>query len=249
MYDLGLVSISFRNHSPEEILCAMKKAGLSVIEWGSDVHAKPQDEDQLGKIVALQKKYGISCCSYGSYFRLGVTPLEELEDYIKAAKLLGTDIIRIWSSDKGSAEFTESESKALFEEGRRAARIARKHGVTLCMECHNGTYTDTLPSALRLMREVGSEHFKMYWQPNQFRTKEQNEQYAAAIAQYVEIVHVFNWEGKEQYPLSQGVELWRQYLAKLKLHKPLLLEFMPDDRIETLSAEADALRRIATEEN
>ena len=36
---LGLVSVSFRGHTPREILEEMKKVGLSCIEWGSDVHA------------------------------------------------------------------------------------------------------------------------------------------------------------------------------------------------------------------
>ena len=70
-YNLGLCSVSFRKHTPEEILRAMKDAGLSVIEWGSDVHCPPEKAEELAK---LQKQYGIACCSYGTYFRLGVTP-------------------------------------------------------------------------------------------------------------------------------------------------------------------------------
>ena len=44
-YTYGLVSVSFRKKPPEEILSAMKGAGLSVIEWGGDVHA-PSDDIQ-----------------------------------------------------------------------------------------------------------------------------------------------------------------------------------------------------------
>lgn len=245
MYDLGLVSISFRKYSPEEILKAMQKAGLKVIEWGSDVHAPCTDTENLEKLVKMQESYDIKCCSYGTYFRLGVTPIEELEGYIKAAKILGTDILRLWCSDKGSAEFTEEEKKALFEEGRLAAAIAEKYGVKLCMECHNWTYTDTLATALELMEAVNSPKFKMYWQPNQFKTDEENFEYAKKIAKYVEIIHTFNWKGKERFPLADGIELWKKYLGKLNINKPLLLEFMPDDKIESLETEANALRKIA----
>lgn len=244
MYSLGLVSISFRKWSVEEILEAMKNADLKVVEWGSDVHAPCNDTENLKKIVALQAEYGIKCCSYGTYFRLGVTPIEELEGYIKAAKILGTDILRLWCSDKGSAEFTEEEKQALFEEGRRAAKIAEKHNVKLCMECHNWTYTDTLATALELMATVSSPNFKMYWQPNQFKTDEENFEYAEQIAKYVEIVHAFNWKGKERFPLADGVDLWKKYLERLNINKPLLLEFMPDNEIESLKTEADALRKI-----
>ena len=70
-FQAGLVSVSFRDHSPEEILFAMQQARLTCIEWGSDVHAPCADGKALDKLVSLQKKYGITCCSYGTYFRLG----------------------------------------------------------------------------------------------------------------------------------------------------------------------------------
>ncbi|MGI6280439.1 MAG: sugar phosphate isomerase/epimerase family protein, partial [Acutalibacteraceae bacterium] len=202
------------------------------------------NEENLKMLLKLQTENGIKCCSYGTYFRLGVTPLEELQSYINAAKILGTDILRLWCSDKGSAEFTNAEKQALFAECQKAAKIAEKHNVKICMECHNWTYTDTLASAIELLKAVSSPNFRMYWQPNQLRSLEENLEYAEKISPYVEIVHVFNWKGKEKLPLADGVDTWRQYLESLKIQKPLLLEFMPDGNIETLKREADALREI-----
>ena len=103
-YKLGLVSVSFRALSPERTLSAVKQSGLSCIEWGSDVHAPKDDIKGLEDIARLQKEYGIVCSSYGTYFRLGVIPVKELEDYIKAAGILGTDILRLWCGNKGSQE-------------------------------------------------------------------------------------------------------------------------------------------------
>ena len=48
--NLGLCSISFRKHTPEEILRAMKEVGLSVIEWGSDVHCSPEKAEELAAL-------------------------------------------------------------------------------------------------------------------------------------------------------------------------------------------------------
>ena len=73
---IGVVSVSFRDKSEEEILSAARAAGLSFIEWGSDVHAPCNDIEKLKRISELQGAYGISCSSYGTYFRLGVTPVE-----------------------------------------------------------------------------------------------------------------------------------------------------------------------------
>lgn len=129
-------------------------------------------------------------------------------------------------------------------ECRKATVIAEKHNAKLCMECHNGTYTDTLPAALELMNAVNSPNFRMYWQPNQFKSLEDNLLYAKKISSYVEIVHVFNWKDKNKFSLSESIDIWRQYLVSLQIEKPLLLEFMPDGNIETLIREATMLKEI-----
>ena len=242
-YNLGLCSVSFRKHTPEEILRAMKDAGLSVIEWGSDVHCPPEKAEELAK---LQKQYGIACCSYGTYFRLGVTPICGLGQYIKAAKALGADVLRLWCGNKNSEDYTESEKKALFSACKASAEIAEEEGVTLCMECHNNTYTNTKESALELIQAVNSPAFRMYWQPSQFRSEEENIEYANLIAKHTVNIHVFNWKEKETYPLSEAKDIWRAYLSCFGGGRTLLLEFMPDGKLETLKAEAAALKEIVT---
>lgn len=240
-YKTGLVSISFRKHSPEEILDAMKSAGLTHIEWGSDVHCPPQKADD---VATLTNKYGIICSSYGTYFKIGVTPTEDIYDYINAAKTLGTSILRLWCGNKNSQDYSQSEKQELFSECKRLEKIARANGVILCMECHNKTYTNSIQSALELMKEINSPHFQMYWQPNQFKSEKENLEYASEIAKYTHVIHVFNWEGNEKYPLCDAVGLWKKYLEKFDKSQPLLLEFMPDGNIESLKTEADALKEI-----
>ena len=241
----GLVSVSFRRESPEQILKSMRGCGLSHIEWGSDIHAPQNCPEKLQEIAALQAEFGIKCCAYGTYFRIGVTPAEELETYISAAKILGTDILRLWCGDKGSQEYTDAEKETLFATCRALAEIAEKYDVTLCLECHNNTFTDRAEAALSLMQAVGSTHFKMYWQPNQYCAEEENLQYAAAIAPYTVNIHVFNWKQNERFPLSQAKTCWQGYLRQFDRSQILLLEFMPDDQLDSLPAEANALKEIA----
>lgn len=242
-HPLGLVSISFRPHSPEDILDAMKRAGLTHIEWGSDVHAPAKDLARVKAIAELTKASGMTVSSYGTYFRLGVTPLSELPDYIAAAKLLGTDILRLWCGSKSGESMTDAEREALIEECRAAARMAEMTEVVLCMECHRATFTERTEDSLYLMQAVSSPAFRMYYQPHQWKTVEENLRMAKALAPYTEVIHVFEWKGSDRFPLSDGIEVWRTYLSAFD-GQPLLLEFMPDDRIESLCAEADALRRI-----
>lgn len=242
---LGLVSISFRKESPEAILRAAANAGLSCIEWGSDVHAPCSDPARIQQIVQLQNQCGITCSSYGTYFRLGETPIDELPSYINAAKLLGADILRLWCGSKRADNCTAEEKDYLFSQCRQASAMAEAAGVTLCMECHIRSYTETVDGALELMEAVNSPAFQMYWQPNQFRTVEENIRYAQALQAYITHIHVFQWKGKERFPLETGIDEWRRYLEALPGQRTLLLEFMPDDQIDSLVIEANALRRIA----
>ena len=244
MYQLGLVSVSFRPESPEAVIKAAKENGLSCIEWGSDVHAPCQDEARLREIVNLQEQYGITCCSYGTYFRLGINPIEELPAHIRAAKILGADVLRLWAGKQSPWDFTETEKEKLFADSKAAAKLAEDAGVKLCLECHMKTYTETAASALELLQAVDSPAFQMYWQPNQRRSVEDNAENARELKDYVNHILVFQWKGKDRFSLETGIAAWKTYLRQLPGDHALLLEFMPDDRLESLPAEAAALRNL-----
>lgn len=243
-YRLGLVSVSFRQHTPKEILEAIKKSGLTCIEWGSDVHAPCHDTVRLKEIAELQKEYGIICSSYGTYFRLGETPIAELKGYMQAAKILGTNILRLWCGGKSGKVMTDTQRNDLFGVCQKAAKIAENNGMILCMECHKGTFTENPDDAVWLMEMVNSSHFRMYWQPFQWQNLEENIINATKIANYAEHIHVFNWCGKEKLPLAEAIADWQSYLKQFSKPRTLLLEFMPDNKISTLPREAESLRTI-----
>lgn len=244
MFEAGLTSVSFRELSPKDIISLMKQTGLKNIEWGSDIHCPPNDKDNLAKTAQMQAENGIKCCSYGSYFRLGDTPLDILPNYISAAKALGTSIIRTWCGTKGSADYTQDEKTELFANCKSAAQIAMQNGVTFCMECHQYTFTDDKNAAFELMQAVNSPNFRMYWQPNQDKLFEENMEYATLIAPYVTNIHVFNWQGESKYPLKLAQQTWQKYLTAFSGDHKLLLEFMPDGKPESLQEEATALMNI-----
>lgn len=246
-YRLGLVSVSFRPYTPEDILKAMTKAGLNYIEWGGDVHAPAGDMEKVGQLPALQKEYGVACSSYGSYFRIGVSAFDELPYVVEAAKKLGTNIIRLWAGNEGSAAYTRQKKEDFFSECRKIAQFGAQNDVIFCLECHNWTYTDTKETALELMKAVDSPNFRMYWQPNQFKSVEENIAYAKLLSPYTEHIHVFNWKGEQKMPLCEAVDVWKRYLSAFDTDKTLLLEFMPDGDIQSLEKEAAALYKIIEE--
>jgi sugar phosphate isomerase/epimerase len=225
----------------------MNEAGLTVIEWGSDVHAPYGDTEGLKQLALMQDEYGIECSSYGTYFRLGEAPISELEGYINAAKILGTDVLRLWCGGKKGSEMTDNEKNELLSVCFEAEAIAKKHNVILCMECHRKTFTEDPDDAVWLMEKINSPHFRMYWQPFQWQSDSENLKNAEKIAPYAEHIHVFNWKGDSMLPLGDAVSEWRGYLSNFSLPRTLLLEFMPKGSIDELKGEAQALKTIVGE--
>ncbi len=246
MYKLGLVSISFRSLTVDQIIDLTKEAGLEAIEWGSDVHAPCDDVENLKRIVEKQAEKGLCCSSYGTYFTLGVDDIEGLKKYILAAKVLQTRILRLWCGRKDYQHWTDEEKTHLIGQAKLAAKMAEEADVILCMECHGGTFVNCVEGALDLMESVDSPHFKMYWQPSSFQDLSVNCEYAERIASYVTHLHVFYWQGRVRYSLAEGVNEWRKYLSYFDTDRTLLLEFVPDDKPESLKTEAEALRHLVS---
>ena len=249
MFKCGVVSVSFRQLSVDEVIRYTKEAGLDQIEWGGDVHAPYNDPERIAYIAKAQAAAGISCPSYGTYFKLGVDDTELLHGYAEAARALGTKILRLWCGNKNYTDLTPEEREFMISECKKAARIAEEEGVILCMECHQKSFTNVLEGALDLMRSVNSPAFRMYWQPSTTAPVEDNIKYARGIKDYVDTIHVFYYkDGKKAY-LKDGAEEWKRYLSEFENDKKLLLEFMPDGSPDSLRGEAAALTAIAAEFN
>ena len=250
MWIPGLVSISFRNESPKTIIDASKAAGLQAIEWGGDVHVPVGDLGTARQVGMATREAGLAVAAYGSYYRLGTaaSPAAAFAPVLDTAQSLGAATIRIWAGTSGSAEASQAARDAWAAEARLLAGMADKAGVTLTLECHNGTLTDRWESALAFLRQVNHPHLRMYWQPNQFEDSAYNQRAAQELAPYTQHVHVFQWDAQRRYPLVQGREEWRIYLDILtrawkgdgRKHG-LLLEFMHDDRLASLPETADEL--------
>ena len=242
MFYSGLLSVSFRGKSAEQIVKEAKENGLKFIEWGSDVHVPIRDDERLQEVVALQKEYGISCCSYGTYFYLGEDSLEDLPEYIRNAKALGTDILRLWAGKKNPDLYTEEEKQAFFQECRKAAKIAEEANVTLCLECHNHTYTENKDSALEIMEAVNSPAFKMYWQPGTDKSIEDNIEYLRLIKKWIVHIHVYHWENQKPVPLENGRQHWLTYMKEFDDDRYFLMEFMPDSAPDRLAIQTATLQ-------
>ncbi len=247
MFETGLVSISFRDNSPEKIILEVSRAGLGGIEWGGDVHVPPQNIKKAQLVGKQTRDAGLKVMAYGSYYNLGCSSVgvNEFQAVLETAQALGAPVVRIWAGNKGSLETSAELRKSLQREALMIADMAENYGIDIVLECHNNTLTDHWKSALDFIRAVNHPRLKMYWQPNQHQNVEYNQLAAAELALYTMSIHVFHWDAEKRYPLEKGTDVWRTYLKPFILtgkNYGLLLEFMHDDKIESLYKTAKTLR-------
>jgi len=246
MLKTGLVSVSFRNESPKTIISATSRAGLSGIEWGGDIHVPPTDLNNARHINRMTTDEGLLIHAYGSYYRLGShsPPYDEFKRTIETACELEAPTIRIWAGATGSVETLPKLRTSMTEEAQLLGELAEGYGINIALECHNDTLTDDWRASLDFIKTVNHPRIKMYWQPNQKHDKTYNLQAATELANHTVNVHVFHWDTQKRYPLASGSDIWLKYIdifKKTGQEHVFMLEFMHDNRLETLQSTAETL--------
>lgn len=227
----GLVSVTFRQLTVREIVALVERAGLAAVEWGGDVHVP--DVAAAGRTAARCADAGIEVAAFGSYYRAGAG--ESFDDVLATAVALGAPRIRVWAGRLGSAE--EPDRRGVVADLARVAALAESAGVTICLEYHANTLTDTLESTVDLLAEVPA--VRPYWQPPIGVSA------ADALAQVRALrpvtAHVFSWSGTgERLPLAAGEALWRPILSTMD-DGYALLEFVADDDPAAFTRDAATL--------
>ncbi len=244
----GLVSITFRNRSPEQVIDLCREHALHGIEWGGDIHVPHGDEQVAERVGRLTRDAGLTVQAYGSYYRLGVSRQEGLEfqSVLASALALGAPVIRVWAGRHGSFDATPDQRRAVVADVMECADLAATQNVVLAYELHSQTLTDTTASALALLNETRHPAIRTLWQPYNGARQEDAEASLEALLPWLQHLHVFHWwpTSAERLPLSEGEERWLNYLSLVKaagLTCPLLLEFVKDDNVDQLRDDAATL--------
>lgn len=226
----GLVSVTFRQLSPAEIVALVVDAELAAISWGGDVHVPESALRTARDVAARCADNGIAIESYGSYYRAE----GDFGPVLATALALGAPRIRVWAGSSAHAD-----RATVVENLRAAAALARGEGVEIAVEHHANTLTETLDSALALYEEV--PELAAYWQPPIGSTV--GEALSAVPALDPVAVHVFSWaDDGTRLPLAAREDLWRPVLAGLPGDRHALLEFVRDDSPTAFREDAATLR-------
>lgn len=240
----SLLSVTFRKKTVEEIVDLAARGGVDAIEWGSDVHIPPTDQENAKRALALCKEKGLEVSAYGTYYKCDGT---DFAPYLEVAKILQTRVIRVWAGGLGSRECPAETRSAIVECLKKAVEMASGTGCVIAVEYHPNTLTDTLESTLRLLQEVPGLY--TYWQYILALSVEENLSHIEALGEKVQNIHAYYYEDKQQSSMEAGTQTWKTYLTKAKQCTQagyVGLEFVRGGTAEQFLEDAEALKKIVS---
>jgi sugar phosphate isomerase/epimerase len=244
----GLVSVTFRDRSPKEILNEMHSARLDAIEWGGDVHVPAGKPGLAREVQGMTQEKGIWIAADGSYFRLGQQM--DLEPWLETAAALGAPTMRIWAGSHGSRQVAPDERPAMIAELRALCERAAQYHLTISLEYHEATLTDDPVSTQRLLAEVGHAGLRSYWQiPKRACTTAELQDEFRAVRPWLSHVHIFNRDPNSGgwTTLHDATRLWTTLLAELSGDAgshAVMIEFVREGSIAAFREDSAALRAI-----
>lgn len=249
----GLVTVTFRQLSPENIVAVAKSSGLQVLEWGGDVHVPAGDTKRAREVASLTRAAGLETICYGSYYRAGHEGdggMPAFADVLETAVALGAPCIRVWAGMRGSDAADEAYFRHVCADANRIAGLARSRGVRIAFEFHDGTLHDNAESAARFLGTLPHQNVFSLWQPLVSLDAEQRDRSMRVVLPRLAHVHAFHWlpgDPIDRRPMSEGENDWRAWLETMReagCKADVLLEFVRGDAQEALAEDAFVLRSL-----
>ena len=155
-------------------------------------------EDEMQDVRKLMDKYNIKASSIGSPIgKIKVTEdfeahFEVLKNVVKAAKILGTKYIRVFSFyHEKDTEWTKEEKAEVFRRMERMIAYAKEEDVVLLHENEKDIYGDTADRCLELMKEFYGPNFKAIFDPANFvQSGEDTKNAYEVLKPYIAYMHI-----------------------------------------------------------
>lgn len=244
----GLCSVTLRDRPAEEVVDAAARAGLEAIEWGADRHVIPGDLARAAAVAGRTEDAGLVCASYGTYLFAPKASARDIEIALDTAVALGAPNVRVWTDWVGPDP--ESQIRDAIEaQVTSIAERAADRALTVSLEFHPGTVTETATSTLALLDAVGASNLFTYWQPPTGLPVPDLLRSWRAVRHRASHLHVFRWRSYEdRQPLVEGADLWPEVLSEPPAadgwvgDRVAFLEFVRGDDPDQLVDDAAVLR-------
>jgi len=242
----GLVSITFRQLSTNDIIALCFQAGIDAIEWGGDIHVPHGDFARARQVRRITEEANLKIASYGSYYWAGHNDELEFEKVLQTAIELNAPVIRVWAGKKSPRDVEESYYNKVVDDSRRISDLAQNKGVKITFEFHRKTLTETNHSAKTFIETVSHNNVRINWQ----RPVGADESYCIeglkSILPWLSNVHVFYWGSDPNEPLflQEGAESWINYINLIRSTNRdhyLMIEFVKDNKPENFLRDAKTL--------
>ena len=257
-------TVTLRSHSPREIVSILKEVGIEAVEWAGDVHVPPGDTGKAEEVKALCDTNQITVVSYGSYYQCdlggqGKGPFQHdhgPEAALQTARALGVKALRVWAGRSGSETASAAYRDEVADCLRNFCDQADAEGMTVHLEFHRNTLTDTAASTVALMEAVAKRNLFSYWQPRHGVSVSNNIADIKLLGSRLSHVHVFHWilqaEGTiERRPLKEGTERWRDYFQAIRQvpydDRCAMIEFVKDDTLTQFNEDVAVLKSMLSE--
>ena len=254
----GLVSITFRQLSPDEVIAVTLESGLRGIEWGGDVHVPHGDLETARQVGAATRAAGLEVASYGSYYRFAeCDPGAEgngpsMESVLDSAEALGAPAIRLWAGHRGPADTPRETFQAIVARARAFAEAATRRGMRIDFEFHEGTLTETPASTIELLKAVNHPAARTLWQPPLQTSPEKRLAGLRVVLPWVSNLHCNHFAQDpwpEIHPLGDGTGEWSAYLREANASARdgwILLEHVRNHSVACFREDARTLRSWLT---
>lgn len=249
----GIVSVTFRQLEPAQIIELAQGADVQAVEWGADVHAPCGDLPAVRQVAQMSQDAGLELPVYGSYYALGRDDIDGFQRNLEASCLLGTPMIRIWAGRLPLVEVNDHLFGQMVDQAYRICELAQAVGVSVVPEWHGNSLLETTESACRFFSEVNHPSLVNFWQPHQDLSPElRRVDLERAALPRLRGFHVFQWSSGSlvRHALEDGRSEWMDYLTlAVRADRPLyaLLEFVKNDDPQQFLADAKTLKKWVQE--
>lgn len=244
-FKIGVASVTFRNKTIEEVVAIAEKADVRYIEWGADIHVKNREDAR--KARALCDEHSIKVCSYGSYFRVGESDIEDWRELCEIASILGASSIRVWLGNQNSEDTDTSTYLRLLEDCGKICDIAAEYNILVSPECHDHTFNNNTDAFLKFHAALRRDNFRTYFQSRYLRYDYDVDRIERTYG-YIENVHIsyrdlrIEQEGKSED--KEYLDRLLRLFADKDFEGIVMIEFTEDSSEENFYEDVKKIRII-----